>query len=216
MQRVNGGKEKQSVYSKEYKQFNKALKEEFYLEAIGIGYAIIEDRLIAFLHHAGIVSRNQESLKINKKVYPYFRILMNTDENHKIIVNKITVKIDLINKILNMSEEEALNIDKSVAEYIEGIKRKNSIAAPGYMRALYLQKEKVKKDEVLSTLNRINPWKEVRNQLIHALLNKTTDSAYEAKKKCAEESYSITRDLDNALVKPFKRHNQLRKKYNIQ
>ena len=48
------------------------------------------------------------------------------------------------------------------------------------------------------------------------MLNKPVDTAEEKKKSCAERSYSLTRELDNYLVKPFKKNNRLRKKYNIQ
>lgn len=58
MEKVEKGKDKKYSYKVEYSRFKTALKEEFYLEAISIGYAIIEDRLVAFLHHAGIVTRN--------------------------------------------------------------------------------------------------------------------------------------------------------------
>ena len=42
MRTIQTGKEKQLVYAHEYKRLKKALQEEFYLEAIAIGYAIIE------------------------------------------------------------------------------------------------------------------------------------------------------------------------------
>lgn len=66
MEIAKTGKEKQLTYTTEYRQFNKAMKEEFYLEAVAIGYAIIEDRLTAFLHHAGVVTRTNEDLRINR------------------------------------------------------------------------------------------------------------------------------------------------------
>ena len=81
---------------------------------------------------------------------------------------------------------------------------------------LFNEMKKIDKNSVLKTLQKIKPWREKRNQLIHALLNKTVKSAQETKKDCAEESYLITREIDNNLVKPFKRANKLRKKYNIQ
>ena len=42
METVKTRKEKQETYSRTYKQFKKALKEQFYLEAVAISYAIIE------------------------------------------------------------------------------------------------------------------------------------------------------------------------------
>ena len=69
MDTIKTGKEKQKAYRNEFSRLGKALKDEFFLEAIAIGYAVIEDRLISFLHHAGIVSRTKENLLINRAVY---------------------------------------------------------------------------------------------------------------------------------------------------
>ena len=210
------GKEKQLTYTTEYRQFNKAMKEEFYLEAVAIGYAIIEDRLIAFLHHAGIITRTKEELKMNRMIYPYIRKLLNKDEKYSVRIKNISVKIDLITALLNMTEMEASDIDTYVSNYVQGLKRKRSIAQAGFMQDLYTELRKVNEKLVLSSFGKIEPWRKQRNQLIHALLNKTVESAKDAKKLCAEESYEITREIDNYLVKPFKKDNKLRKKYNIQ
>ena len=112
MEIVKTGKEKQLTYTTEYKQFNKAMKEEFYLEALVIGYAIIEDRLVAFLHHAGIVTRTNEKLAINKSVYPYIRKLLKKDDDFSVKIKDISVKIDLINKLIEMTEENAIQKDQ--------------------------------------------------------------------------------------------------------
>ena len=216
MEIAKTGKEKQLTYTTEYRQFNKAMKEEFYLEAVAIGYAIIEDRLTAFLHHAGLVTRTNEDLRINRKVYPYIRKLLKKEDDYSIKIKDISVKITLVTALLNMTENEANAIDAYVANYVQGLKRKRAIAQTGYMHDLYTEIKKVNAELVLSTFVRIEPWRIQRNHLIHALLNKTVESTKDVKKECAEESYAITRAIDNNLVKPFKQDNKLRKKYNIQ
>lgn len=216
MKNVASGKEKQLAYTVEYRQFNKALKEEFYLEAVAIGYAIIEDRLIAFLHYAGIVTRTKEDLKINKEVYPYMRRLLSKDDNYKIQVKDISVKIAIIEKLMKMTQEEAQAIDESVNAYVSTLNRKKSIAKCGYMNSLFLQLNNLNRQEILNIIADIEPWRVKRNQLIHALLNKNAVLAQEEKKSCAETGYNITRQIDHNLVKPFKTDNRLRKKYNIQ
>ena len=216
MEIAKTGKEKQLTYTTEYRQFNKAMKEEFYLEAVAIGYAIIEDRLTAFLHHAGVVTRTNEDLRINRKVYPYIRKLLNKEDDYSVKIKDISVKIALVTALLNMTENEANAIDAYVANYVQGLKRKRAIAQTGYMHDLYAEIKKVNAELVLSTFARIEPWRIQRNHLIHALLNKTVESTKDVKKECAEESYAITRAIDNNLVKPFKQDNKLRKKYNIQ
>ena len=216
MDNVKSGKEKQFVYVAEYKRLSKALKEQFYLEAVAIGYAIIEDRLVAFLHHAGIVTRGNRELKINKAVCPYIKKLWKPkNNNNRICIKNIGVKKSLIEALLNMTSEQASEIDSSAGECLQGIKRKKSVAKIGYMHALFEQMNKIDREAAAAVLDSIGPWREDRNQLIHALLNKTVASAYDAKKKCAEDGLVISREIDGFLVKPFKRKNTLRKTFNI-
>ncbi len=74
MTNISTGKEKEQAYKVNYARYNKAIKEEFYLEALVIGYAIIEDRLVSFLHHCGIISRDNEKLSVNRKLRPFILI----------------------------------------------------------------------------------------------------------------------------------------------
>ena len=48
------GQEKYTNYKEQFGRLNRALKNEFYLEAIFIEYAILEDRTESVLHHAGL------------------------------------------------------------------------------------------------------------------------------------------------------------------
>lgn len=48
------GQEKYRNYKEQFERLNKALKNEFYLEAIFIEYAILEDRTQSVLEHAGL------------------------------------------------------------------------------------------------------------------------------------------------------------------
>ena len=128
MDNVKSGKEKQFVYATEYKRLSKALKEQFYLEAVAIGYAIIEDRLVAFLHHAGIVTRGNRELKINKAVCPYIKKLLMKDDKYILYIKDIGVKTSLIEALLNMTSEQANEIDSSVGECLQNMKHKKAVA----------------------------------------------------------------------------------------
>lgn len=215
MEIAKTGKEKQNAYTKEYARLNKAMEEEFYLEAIAICYAIIEDRFVSFFHHAGIVSRSNDNLKVNKKVYPYLRLLLKKDEKYSIRIKDVSVKESLVCQLLTMNEETARNIDNLIMAYPEEKKRR--IAASGYMLALYKQMHSTIDNELIADIFfDFEPWREERNQLIHALLNKTTSSSEIAKKQCAEKGVKLARSLDNCLVKPFKEGNALRNTYRIQ
>ncbi|MDO4960671.1 MAG: hypothetical protein Q4E57_02275 [Eubacteriales bacterium] len=212
MEQVRNGRERQERYSSEYDQFKKAKENGFYIEAIAIGYAIIEDRLVAFLHHAGIVSRdNKSDLKINKCIYPFMRRLLGKPDGSTIRIKDIKTKLEVLKAILALDEEKAREID----EYCYSLSHKKF--RPAYMQSLYHQVDKtLNRQEILQLIGRIEPWKNDRNVMIHALLSQKNASVWQEKKRLAEECYSLTRDLDNKLVRKFKTRNTIRKKYNIQ
>lgn len=216
MDTIKNGKEKCYAYRYEYNRLNLAMKNEFYLEAIAICYALIEDRLTACLHHLGIITRTNDELKINKMIYPYIRRLLNKDDDYIIKIRDISVKISIIKSLLRMTEDEAKRIDASVNEYIQTIKRKRTIAKSGYMLDLYQTLDNINKKKIDDSLDSIDKWKTPRNILTHALLNKTIATTKNAKKECAESGDQLAREIDNYLVKPLKRRTKIRKKYNIQ
>lgn len=217
MDTVRNNLEKHQQYSKEYSRLNKALNLGFYLEAVAIDYAIIEDRLVAFLHYAGIVSRSNPSLKVNKQVYPYMRKLLQKGPTDNIKVKDISVKMELIRALLSLTEAEATQIDIDVAEYATTTGRTRHFVKEGYMLDLYkLVNERINKKSIITIFDDLNAWKFDRNNLIHALLNKTASSSEETKRTCAYHGYDIAREIDDMLVKPFKENNNIRRKYRIQ
>lgn len=58
------GQEKYRNYAEQFSRLNRALKNEFYLEAIFIEYAILEDRTESILHHAGLWDAYMKGKKI--------------------------------------------------------------------------------------------------------------------------------------------------------
>lgn len=53
MEQSINNQQKNEDYREQQMRLDRALKEQFYLEAIFIEYAILEDRLEAILRHAG-------------------------------------------------------------------------------------------------------------------------------------------------------------------
>lgn len=214
---IDSNKEKQFVYKVEYGRLNRAIKDGFYLEATVIGYNLIEDRCLAFLHHAGIVSRNNgNKLTINRRVLPYIRFLLGKDEKSKIAIQNISTKMEIIKALLELTENQAEEIDDNVERYVTATNRKR-IATKGYMLDVSSQIDAtVDVDTIIQLFETIDEWKNKRNILIHALLNQKIDYARITEKECAEEVYGISRVLDNELVKPFKKGNNIRRKYRIQ
>lgn len=218
MEQAKNGTDKQLAYQQSYRLLKKAMQEEFYLEALSISYAVLEDRLVSFLHHAGIVSRNHPELNINKPVYPYLRILINKDTTYIIKIKDISVKIEIIRALLKMDENRAKEIDTEAQKIIDNSKRKPSMLRPGYMQSLYQQIHScpLDIDQVTELLADLENWRKTRNTLIHALLNQKVSSSEQSKKECAETGEMLARAFDSKLVKPFKVKNNIRKKYNVQ
>lgn len=216
MQTIQTGKEKQLVYTQEHRRLKKALQDEFYLEAIAIGYAIIEDRMVAFFHHAGIVSRQNETLAINRPIYPYMRELMKLDKDASIRIKDISVKMDLIWRLLSLTEDKAVQIDNDVSVAADSRKKKAALRKD-YMVSLQRQIDKtIDREKVRGILDRLEPWRKERNQLINALLSKAATSSKAARKECAYTGQDLARGIDDTLVKPFKKNNRLRRQHNIQ
>ncbi|MDE7094719.1 MAG: hypothetical protein K2O52_07390 [Oscillospiraceae bacterium] len=220
MERITTGKEKQKAYRVEYSRYKKALAQEFYLEGLVIGYAIIEDRLVSFLHYCGIVSRNRNKLAINKSIYPFIRILLNKSEDASIKVKDIRVKMNIVQALLELTPESAQQIENDTETIINrqniGKKRKKRILT-GYMVALQKKMDTLNRPELLSFLNdQLEPWRINRNNIVHALLSKRVESVTDVKKELSEMGYELTRVLDNNLVKPTKKGTDIRKKFNIQ
>lgn len=59
--------QKYENYKEQMGRLKKALKEQFYLEAISIEYAIIEDRIESVLRHSGVFRSDKHNM-LNKKL----------------------------------------------------------------------------------------------------------------------------------------------------
>ena len=213
---VKTGKEKQEAYAHSFDTLNKAFQYHFYLEAVAITYAIMEDRLVAFLHHAGIVTRDKGDLKINRRFLPHMRLLLGKNPEQVINIKSISVKLSIVSACLELTEEKARSIDDAIARQLQA-KSLRVKASPDYMLRLFTQiNTRLDRQAVDALLAQIEPWRVQRNQLIHALMSKTVSASEASKQECAEAGRILARALDNELVKKFKKGNTLRKAYNIQ
>ena len=61
---VKNNTDKQNTYRTNISRYNKAMKEGFFLEALLIDYALMEDRLRSFLYHIGLLE-NRDSYSID-------------------------------------------------------------------------------------------------------------------------------------------------------
>ncbi len=189
-------KDKQHSYAYLNKKYNKAYKEGFYFEAIMIAYNLVEDRLIALLHYAGVVNRDtfkdNKSIKITKRTRPIIRQLMGKDDKSQIRVSNIGTKISILRNLTNSRFDD---------EYIRTVREQIE--------------KKIGLDDFMSILERCDIWKDYRNKYVHGLANKNPESVEEYACSVADEGYILSRELDN-MVGRFSRGNLIRKRFRIQ
>jgi hypothetical protein len=193
---------KYETYKNEMINLDKAIKFGFYLEAISISYAAIEDRLNSYLIHIGLVN-NKEKLKVNKRFNYLYKYLLNKEENERNKISNISEKIDIIKVLLLYSNNNELEQELIKPKDIK------------YFNDLIDTVNKLNKELLLSTLEELTNIIKVRNVLIHALLNRRVEDSFKNKEECALRLKQIFRVLDKELVRPVKRKN-FRTKYNIQ
>ena len=83
-----------------------------------------------------------------------------------------------------------------------------------YLTVLKSQIESMDADAFLYSLDRVEAWKSVRNEIVHAMLNKNIDSLEDRLKPLAEEGMQIARIIDNQ-ERILKKGNKIRRKINL-
>ncbi len=198
---VNDNYDKQLTYRRMMARYKKAIKEEFYLEALLIAYGTIEDRLRAFIYYIGGIRKfEDENLNVNKTKKHLRKIYFGSYElakNKPLNINKLSDKIQLIKKTLEWSQEF---VGVSEFEYLNTLKSE-------YEGCLDI-------GGMLEILELIDKWRVNRNAVIHGLLNKSVYSLNESLYELAEQGYSYARFIDDQ-VKKLKRKNIIRKQCGI-
>ena len=159
---------KYETYKNEMINLDKSIKYGFYLEAISISYAAIEDRLNSFLVNIGLVN-NKDKLKVNKRFNYLYKFLLGKEENERNKISNISEKIDVIKALFlySSNNEAAQELIK-----VKDIK---------YFNDLIDTINKLNKKLLLSTLEELNNIIKVRNVLIHALLNRRVEDSFKNK-----------------------------------
>lgn len=191
---VSSNVEKAQTYGDLMRRYNKAIKEGFFFEAMLIEYAMIEDRLLAFLYHCG-VQNGRDSLKIskisrNKLLKPLF-----TSEDGKekrLSLNGVGRKIEIIDAILTWECSIACTPDDK------------------YMKTLKTQCESLDILEFQEILKNILTWKNYRNEIIHGLLNKNINALQAEIENNVTIGMLLARGVDKQ-VKIIKKGNKIRK-----
>lgn len=201
VKQVKNNADKQLTYRVLLGRYKKALNNGFNFVAMIIVYAMLEDRLRSFLFYSGAFrQRNAKKLNVRKTKKQLRNIYFGSPElasEKKMSINKISVKIELIRKII-----EWINIDNETSDDV-------------YLKTLKTVYEScLDLDGILETLNNIDNWRQYRNEIIHSVLNRNIDWVNSEIKNQVEEGMLYARFIDSQ-VKLLKRKNNIRVKMNI-
>lgn len=195
---VNNNYEKRDAYNENVKRYNKALKNEFYFEAIWILYAILEDRTSSFFYHLGFTQTDNRNniirkKEIKKQIREIFK-MKEREKNYQLV--KLSGKILRIQNLLEWSKNE----EKANTLYKKEIRK--------------VLLNVFSDEEFLKNLNYLNDnWREKRNELTHALLIKNIDSVKGELKPLAEKGKDIFKIIDKKVKKI--KNAKIREKFNL-
>lgn len=202
IQPVKDNYDKQNTYRYNIRRFNKAMQEGFFLEALLIDYAMIEDRLRSFIYHIGLLNTRDSDKVDGKKARDSLRDIIRRykrdDENDLFLLKAISGKMKIIRCTLLWADEENLTLDNK------------------YLRTLRKQYDQyVDVDGLLKTLEEIEQWCKYRNEIIHGLLNKNEERLNDIVMSQAEKGMELARYVDSQ-VKKVKIGNKIRRSVNLQ
>lgn len=199
IKQANSNKDRQKTYTAQLGRYRKAMKEEFYFEAMLIVYSMLEDRLKSILYYSGVY-QNRSINKISKITKPKINEIYERKfgDDSIIRLNTITGKMKLVSAIIDW-EINTEQINEEEVYYYE-------------LKALL---EDVDVGGVLETIEDLNGWLGYRNEVIHASMNKNIDSLYENLGENVEKGMEYARFLDSQ-VKIMKKSNRVRKALKMQ
>lgn len=196
---ITSNMEKKTAYQIQMERFKRSKAGGFDLEAIFILYALIEDRLSAFLYHAGIANATREKITRNTKVRPHLDSTLTVLTAKQPGIRNMSAKIKLVKELMAWSD--CYTINEPSLNYLDALCKQLSKTAG--------------RDHMIDTLTRIEEWCVCRNELVHAFLNKKVENQEEVLQNLVTEGEDCNRSLQN-FVKSFKVRNTLRKTFNIQ
>lgn len=186
IEKVESGKDKAVTYKYQMERYKLSIDQQFYFEAIVIAYAMLEDRLLAFLHYAGVIDRRTEGNQAEERIYvstqaqKQIKALLKRKTDDKIYLDTISIKIKTIKKLMSLPEE---NNDP-------------------YLNSVRAQIDKtINRKDFNALLQKLSTWLNPRNQIIHALMGKRTEAVLKIQAGIAEEGYQLGRALDGFVSK---------------
>ena len=191
---VKNNQEKYKTYKEIMGRLSKAIRAGFYYEAILIEYALIEDRLISYLYHMGIIGE-REKLKMGKKRKKELKpILLSYNQKvDNLRLANISTKIMIVKTILLWAAETTDDLSRN-----------------RYLKTLKSRCESVDVDGIVEILDSLDKWRDYRNEIIHCLMSKNTYSIDSTLKEQVLNGRDYARYLD-AQLRIIKKGNVIRK-----
>lgn len=200
IKRVVDNRDKQRTYREQKYRFKRAVSNEFYLEALMIDYALLEDRLRALLFHMGFLT-DRNATKIWKMKKQFLNDVVSKykepKENGTLTISSISGKIKIIRCVLLWSNDTRETNDQDA-----------------HLRALKNRCNTTDASKLLSTLNEVQNWCRYRNEVIHGLMNKNVEDLSQKLEEMVNKGKILADSIDNQ-VKLFKKGNVIRKSVNL-
>ena len=198
---VASNREKQQTYREFMARYSRAMRNEFYLEALLIDYAVLEDRLRSFLYHMGVFRfRNNPRPNVDEVKRALASIVKEwkaKEENDQLGVNTITGKM----KIIRCSAKWA-----ALSEGVPDGGR--------YPAELKNKLQGLDLNRLTELLDEIKAWCGYRNEVIHSLLNKNNIRVDERLESMAQRGMELAREM-GGFVAQLKKGNTLRNKLGL-
>ena len=175
----------------------------FYLEAIMIEYAMIEDRLISFLYHSGAISNRNTKPKVGSGatrqiIRSMVEFCEGNGKNANLGITNISGKIRVTYSMIKAVCLDEFEISGN--KYFDALKQ--------------IYSSKIEAMEFIAVLDKLSVWCKKRNEITHAMLNKNILDMQEKLFPLAEDGYEIARYIDNR-VDAIKRGNKIRRAANL-
>ena len=192
IEKVQNGAEKYETYKAMTGRHKVAMKHGFWYEAMLIDYAILEDRLDAFLWAAGVIAEPDGASLGNRRTRPLLTeiICKYTEAAKPAPLRNIGGKIAAVRSLLLFANDTPAPEDRYLAALAEGL------------RALDI-------DALLAVLAQIDNWRNYRNQVVHAAMNKNIYALTEDLEHNAALGLELARAIDNAS-RVLKRRTKIR------
>lgn len=189
--------EKGMSYKANIRKYNLAIKKGFYFEAMWIVYALLEDRTSALLYYLGCIDGEKRNAATRtKKIKKQLREVFNMDENDKYRFDTFSGKCTRITELCTFAKAGGINMSPYKTDLVKAV-------------------EKISSFDFIDELDYLNnEWRNKRNELIHALLNKNDQAVYLEMEHITKMGFEGFRIIDNAVQK-IKKMN-IRGKYKIQ